>query len=81
MWRAGSVEGAENIMLRGKRLAGTRINEPQPRRSTGGWSPFEPAVMAVHDFARPTVWRRWADLYRDALVARCLPLPVRRDAP
>lgn len=42
-------------MRRGKRLAGTRINEPQPRRSTGGWSPFEPAVMAVHDFARPTV--------------------------
>lgn len=38
-------------------------------------------ARAVADFARPTVWRRWADLYRDALVARCLPLPVRRDAP
>src|SRR3546814_2321717 len=53
--RRSSDLGAENIMRRGKRLAGTRINEPQPRRSTGGWSPFKPAVMAVHDFARPTV--------------------------
>jgi glycosyltransferase involved in cell wall biosynthesis len=30
---------------------------------------------AVADFARPTVWRRWADLYRDALAARGLPAP------
>lgn len=68
MWRAGSVEGAENIMRRGKRLAGTRINEPQPRRSTGDWSPFEPVVMAVHDFARPTT--KPAALFAEVLEAR-----------
>lgn len=40
-------------MLLGKPLAGHLTDEPRPRERARGWSPFAPAVVATHEFARP----------------------------
>jgi hypothetical protein len=50
---AASVAAAESTMRLGKHLAGHPTEEPRPREPTGDWSPFEPVVVAVHEFARP----------------------------
>ncbi len=47
----------------------TYLDDPVARRAHGGAA----RARAVAEFARPVVWARWADLYRDALATRGLP--------
>lgn len=51
------------------------LDDPARRAAHGGAA----RSRAVAEFARPTVWRRWADAYRAALGAHGRPLPTARD--
>ena len=49
------------------------VDDPTRRLAHGAAA----RARAVADFARPTVWRRWLDVYCAALTARGLPAPRR----
>ena len=68
--RTGRLVPAHDAAALADALVGY-LDEPTRRFAHGAAA----RARAVADFARPTVWRRWLDVYRAALTARGLPAP------